>query len=85
MGRPWLSVAQSSGIFSPFLLASSSLPPATLESEMSSTNGNSPKVGIATASGLLPTTGLLPPGATTFGTTLVMAMPIIPASAAMRA
>src|SRR5699024_4749077 len=72
---PFLSVAQSIGIFSPFFIARLSFPPATTDSDISNKNGNFFEVGKPIENGLLPTEGCFAPGATINGLTFVIEIP----------
>ena len=76
VGLPSLRTAQFAGMAWPAFSASRILPMAASLVAISSTSGIGPSLGIAIASGLLPTTRSAPPGAGISGRVLHMAMPM---------
>ncbi len=85
VGKPSAVTAQFDGIVLPAFSAMRILPMAASLVAMSSTIGVFPEVGMAMASGLLPTTRSAPPGAGINGRVLHMARPTQFSSAACRA
>ncbi|MOA38373.1 hypothetical protein D3C78_1600500 [compost metagenome] len=81
VGWPSASSAQPSGMLSPFLAATMSLPRATSDSDRSMLIGWAPLRGKIAAMGLVPKMGRLPPAAGMAAGELLQAMPTMPAAA----